>query len=164
MAEARGIRTNPLVLAAILVAASVAQAALAQAGGSLAGKLTDLYSAPLGGVTLVLRNEATGLAAQTTTGKNGNYRFAALPPGNYTLEAESERLGRGHLDGIVVIAGHEERLQTAMQLELPAPQPIQGTALPTEAAALIVHPTHEETPAAIASAPAADQELPSATA
>ena len=143
MAEARGIRTSPLVLAAVLVAASVAQACLAQAGGSLAGKLTDLYSAPLGGVTLVLRNETTGAEAQTTTSKNGAYRFAGLPAGSYTLEAESDRLGRGHLNGIVVIAGHEERLQTAMQLELLAPRPFQSAALPTEAAAPAVLLTSE---------------------
>jgi len=163
MAEARGIRTSPLVLAAVLVAASVAQACLAQAGGSLAGKLTDLYSAPLGGVTLVLRNETTGAEAQTTTSKNGAYRFAGLPAGSYTLEAESDRLGRGHLNGIVVIAGHEERLQTAMQLELLAPRPFQSAALPTEAAAPAVHPIHEETPAATAAAQSVDREPPAVT-
>ena len=161
MAVARRIRTNPLALAAILVAASVAQAQAG--GGSLAGKLTDLYSAPLAGATLILRNEATGAQLHTTTRKNGTYRFAGLPAGNYTLEAESDHLGRGHLDGIVVIANHEERLQTAMQLDLPAPMPIQSAALPLQATAPTVHRTPKEPAAVAAAASVADRELAATT-
>src|ERR1035441_1772576 len=47
-------------------------------GGVIAGKLTDLHSAPLDGVTVVVRNEATGGEARTTTARNGSYRFAGL--------------------------------------------------------------------------------------
>ncbi|MGA9669409.1 MAG: carboxypeptidase-like regulatory domain-containing protein [Terracidiphilus sp.] len=85
--------------------------------GSIAGRLTDLYSAPLGGATVVVRNEATGAERRTTTARNGSYRFAGLEAGEYSLEAESERLGSGHLDGIVVAAGHEARVQTAIDLQ-----------------------------------------------
>jgi hypothetical protein len=92
--------------------------------GSLAGKLTDLYSKPLEGVTVVLRNQATGAeAARATTTKNGAYRFIGLVPGEYTLDADSARLGYSRLEGIVVNAGHEARVQTAMAFE-PLPSPI----------------------------------------
>ncbi len=92
--------------------------------GSLAGKLTDLHSKPLAGVTVVLRNQATGAeTARTITAKNGVYRFSGLPPGEYTLDAESPQLGRGRLEGIVVDAGHEARGQTAMAFE-PFPSPV----------------------------------------
>ena len=37
--------------------------------GSLAGRLTDLHSAPLARVSIVLRNQATGAEARTTTAK-----------------------------------------------------------------------------------------------
>ncbi len=92
--------------------------------GSLAGKLTDLHSKPLEGVTVVLRNQATGAeTARTTTTKSGAYRFSGLLPGEYTLEAESAQLGRGRLEGIVVDAGHEARVQTAVAFE-PLPSPV----------------------------------------
>jgi hypothetical protein len=53
---------------------------------------------------------------RTVTGRNGAYRFVALAPGGYTLEARSDRLGRGELDDIEVAAGHEARVQAAMSL------------------------------------------------
>jgi hypothetical protein len=85
--------------------------------GSLAGKLTDLHSKPVGGATVVVRNQSTGTEARTTTTKNGTYRFLQLQPGAYTLVAESEQLGRGEIEEIVVDAGHEARVQTAMEFE-----------------------------------------------
>jgi hypothetical protein len=93
--------------------------------GAIAGKLTDLHSAPLDGVTVVVRNEATGAEARTTTARNGSYRFAGLDAGEYTLEAESAQLGRGRVEGIFVAAGHEARVQTAIQFEIPPANSIQ---------------------------------------
>lgn len=94
--------------------------------GELSGKLTDLHAAPVGRVTVILRNQATGAEVRTTTEKNGRYRFSGLAPGEYTLEAESERLGRGELDGIEIAAGHEARVLAAMAFAaapLPAREP-----------------------------------------
>jgi len=109
---------------------SVAQSApahpdnLHQLAGALAGKLTDLHSSPLAGVTVVVRNTVTGAEARTTTAKNGSYRFAALDAGKYTIEAESEQLGSGRLEDIEVAAGHEARVQAAMEFE-----PMRGLAI-----------------------------------
>ena len=85
--------------------------------GRLSGKLTDLYSHPVGEATLVLRNTATGVEATTTTGRDGSYRFSGLTPGEYTLDAGSDRLGQGQIAGIYVQAGHESRVQAAMRLD-----------------------------------------------
>ena len=85
--------------------------------GSLTGKLTDLHSRPLEGVAVVIRNQATGAEARTITTKNGVYRFSGLEPGEYTLTAESPQLGRGQVEWIVVAAGHEARVQVAMEFE-----------------------------------------------
>ena len=104
---------------ALAGAAAVAQSAT----GSLAGKLTDLYSRPMNGATLVLRNAATGVEARTTTSKNGSYRFGGLAPGEYTLEAGSPERGRGHLQGIFVSAGHEARVQAALELDRQSLEP-----------------------------------------
>src|ERR1039458_7210247 len=51
--------------------------------GSLAGRLTDLQSAPLSGVSVVLHNRATGAEVRVVTGKNGGFRIAELEAGEY---------------------------------------------------------------------------------
>jgi hypothetical protein len=85
--------------------------------------LADLHSNPINGAIVTVRNEVTGAEAHTTTQKNGTYRFSGLEPGEYTLEAESPQLGRGHVEGLVVIAGHEARVQVALVLERGAVAP-----------------------------------------
>ncbi len=91
------------------------------APGRLTGRLTDLYSRPLKGVTVIVRNGATGAETRTTTSKSGVYRFTALEPGEYTLDVESPQMGCGHVEGIVVAAGHEAHIQAALALEKTAP-------------------------------------------
>jgi hypothetical protein len=98
--------------------------------GSLAGRLTDLNSSPLAGVAVVLRNVATGAESRSITTRNGSYRFAALDPGEYTLAARSAQLGRGQLEGILISAGHEARVQAAIDFE---PEPQNAPALATSA-------------------------------
>lgn len=90
--------------------------------GSLAGRVTDLRSHPMDGVTVIVRNQATGAEARTVTARNGSYRFGNLGPGEYSLVAESQDLGLGRLDGIVIVAGHEARVQAALEFQ-PQPQP-----------------------------------------
>ena len=116
---------RPLTVAALLMGAGAAAAAQSAGSGSLAGKLTDLHSAPLDGAALTVRNQATGAEMRTTTAKNGTYRFNGLQPGEYTLMAVSEQLGQGSLEGILVTAGDEARVQAAMQLEPLQPRSLQ---------------------------------------
>jgi hypothetical protein len=106
--------------------------------GALTGKLTDLHSNPLPGVTVILRNEATGAEASTTTATNGTYRFSGLEQGEYSLEARSTQLGHGRLDEIVVSAGHEARVQAAMEFEQLPPAPVLAALHEVEA-----HPVAE---------------------
>ncbi|HTB98831.1 MAG TPA: carboxypeptidase-like regulatory domain-containing protein [Terracidiphilus sp.] len=97
--------------------ACIALGSWAQApAGSLAGKLTDLHSRPLEGVTVFVRNRNTGLETRTTTARGGSFRFASLDPGEYTLEAQSSMLGEGSLRGILVVSGHEARILAAVAL------------------------------------------------
>ena len=96
--------------------------------GSLAGRLTDLHSAPLAGVSVVLRNQATGVEVRTTTAKNGAFRIASLDAGEYTLEADAAQLGRGQLEGILITGGNEARVQAAMRFEPAAPELLEAAA------------------------------------
>ncbi len=150
--------------------------------GSLSGRLTDLNSSPLAGVAVILRNGSTGAETRTITADNGSYRFAALDAGEYTLAAESAQLGRGQLEGVMISAGHEARVQAAIDLEpgtqsAPALATSAGpaTSRETPAEARTVEPRTTEpsptaealqksTPAAASSAPVAAptpaQEMP----
>jgi len=142
-----------LALAVLLAgagAAAGAQTAASGAGGSLTGKLTDLHSAPLDGATVVVRNQATGAEVRVTTRKNGSFRFAGLEPGAYTVEAESGRLGRGRLEGVVVSAGHEARVQAAMAFEPVAKQTTQTAANETAAVPSLASRTGTPAAAAVA--------------
>ncbi|HEY1894634.1 MAG TPA: carboxypeptidase-like regulatory domain-containing protein [Terracidiphilus sp.] len=127
---------------AVVLTQSLAQS---PARGSLSGKLTDLHSKPLEGASLVLRNAATGAEVRTTSTKNGSYRFIGLEPGEYSLEAANPELGWGQLQGIFISAGHEARIQAAVELERgplesvarrgPPPPMVAPSPPPTDAAA-----------------------------
>jgi len=139
----------PGLLAVLLVGAAAAQTAPGdKALGTLTGKLTDLRSAPLDGATVVVRNEATGVETRGITRRNGSFRFSALQAGVYVVEAESPQLGRGQLEGVVVPAGHETRVQAAMTFEPIAERPVQ-------VAVIKIAPTAMTVSAAVAPAAAA---------
>jgi len=125
MAGARRSWIGPLAAAALFVCAHPAVLAQSPLTGSLAGKLTDLHSTPVGGAAILLRNQASGQESRTTTQKNGTFHFAALQPGDYTLEAQSPQLGRGRVESIEVDPGSEARVQSAIDFQLPPPQPFQ---------------------------------------
>jgi hypothetical protein len=89
---------------------------------------------PLVDAAVVVRNLATGAVARGVTGKDGSYRFAGLGPGEYRLEADVPKLGRGAVEGILVSAGHATRVQAALVMELPTPseEPLTARELPHE--------------------------------
>ena len=122
MAECRWAKT--LAMAALLVIAGAGSPGFTQSiDGSLSGRLTDLDSKPLSGAAVVVRNQATGAEARSTTAKGGGYRFSGLKPGQYTLKAEIPGAGRGQVDGIVIAAGHESRVQAALYWSRSHPPP-----------------------------------------
>jgi hypothetical protein len=96
--------------------------------GSLAGRITDLHSSPLAGVSIVLRNQSTGVEVRTTTARNGAFRFASIEAGEYSLDADATQLGHGRLEGILVTGGVESRVQAALNFEPVAPVLLEATA------------------------------------
>src|SRR5262249_16672290 len=51
--------------------------------GALQGKVTDAQGLVLSGVTITVRNAATGFQRSATSESNGGYRLAGLPAGAY---------------------------------------------------------------------------------
>jgi len=114
MAETSELRNFRSLLCALLLSAAAALCAQS-GGGALAGRLTDLYSHPVGSATLHLRNQSTGEEQQTTSGKNGAYFFRGLTPGLYTLRVKSATLGQGELSDLSITADREQQLRTALE-------------------------------------------------
>src|SRR5919204_3591935 len=75
-----------LALATLLVSAP----ASAQSTGTLQGTVTDAQAAVLPGVSIVLRNTATGIERAVVTDEAGQYAAASLPPGHYLVTAHLE--------------------------------------------------------------------------
>src|SRR5712691_4966845 len=66
----------------------VACPAFAQSAGSLRGTVADKTGAVLPGATVTLTNEATKFTRTGVTDPKGQYFFASVDPGNYTLKVE----------------------------------------------------------------------------
>src|SRR5262249_25466987 len=77
----------PLVVA--LLAAFAAPAA-AQSTATLQGTLTDTQNAVMPGVSITVRNVATGLERSAVTDSAGEYVAASLAPGHYEVVAHLE--------------------------------------------------------------------------
>ncbi len=71
------------MLAPLLIAQSLVS-------GDLTGTVTDPSGAVVSTATVTLKSDATGATRTTTTSSNGAYRFALLPPGNYTVSVSAE--------------------------------------------------------------------------
>jgi hypothetical protein len=77
-----------IVLALILT--FVAATARAQSTATLEGTLTDQSGAALPGVSVAIRNNATGTERTVVSDGSGKYVAASLPPGIYTVVAHLE--------------------------------------------------------------------------
>ena len=77
------------LLLTVLVSSAHAQVA----GANLDGVITDDTGAALPGVTVTIRNTASGATQVVTTNAEGVYRAVALPPATYEITAELQGFG-----------------------------------------------------------------------
>jgi hypothetical protein len=77
------------VLSLSLIALLVAVSASAQQGTTeLRGRVADSQGGVLPGVTVVVRNQETGMVRETTSGPDGSFITSSLAPGMYQVTAE----------------------------------------------------------------------------
>jgi outer membrane receptor protein involved in Fe transport len=74
----------------LLFALLVVAPAWAQSTATLQGAVTDAQNAVMPGVTVTIKNAATGLERTAVTDGAGQYVAASLPPGHYTAVAHLE--------------------------------------------------------------------------
>src|SRR5215211_6636418 len=77
-----------VLILSFLFVTSFVPLSLAQTAATISGRVEDVTGAVLPGVSVTAKSRATGLVRTTTTGPEGRYVLAQLPPGTYELRAE----------------------------------------------------------------------------
>ena len=90
-----------LIFTAVLVLAATSMFAQAS-GGALSGRVTDETGGALPGVTVTATSNATSFSRSVVSGSDGNYRFAALPIGTYTVVADLAGFNSTTTNNVVV--------------------------------------------------------------
>ena len=93
------------VIALLVTLLAAAPAAAQQGTTEVRGKVLDAQGAVLPGVTVVFRNEATGMFRETTTNAEGTYFVAGLVPGRYTVTAELSSFNKFGATGVQLELG-----------------------------------------------------------
>ncbi len=70
-----------------LLAIAIPQGAFAQSTASISGVVKDTDGSVLPGVTVIVKNEASGASQEVTTDGEGRYQATALGAGSYTVSA-----------------------------------------------------------------------------
>ncbi len=108
-------------LLAVLAVLSLSTSAFAQGGGAsstgtIQGRVTDSQGAVLPGVT-VTATSPSALGAQTTvTSETGNYRFPAVPPGQYEVTYELAGFNSLKRSGIAITLGFTANVNVELAL------------------------------------------------
>jgi hypothetical protein len=101
-----GKRFHRAWIAVVVAALALAAPAGAQVvGANLAGIILDQSKAALPGVTVTIRNTATGREQTLVTDGEGRYRAVALQPGPYEIVAELAGFGTAKRTTTLVIGG-----------------------------------------------------------
>ena len=117
MSAQRHLLAAGLAVAFFLAAAPPAATAQTTTG-ELTGRITDAAGATVPGVTVTIRNDDTGLVRTAVTTDSGEYLFALLPPGRYTVDAELAGFKKVERRDVVVSVGSRQTLP--LQLEVGA--------------------------------------------
>jgi Carboxypeptidase regulatory-like domain/TonB-dependent Receptor Plug Domain len=77
----------------------------------LRGRVVDSQEAGIPGVTILIRNEATGVYRQSVSTADGSYFITAVAPGIYTLEAELSGFQKYNRKGVRLDLGRTATLE-----------------------------------------------------
>ncbi len=140
MAVLAGIATLGLV---IPVTQNSLHAQSRSTTASLSGTVTDPSGARIPKATVKLSNPDNGINRVSATGETGDFSFALLVPGNYTLEVSAPGFKTTRQDGIVLTPGDSQNLGISLivgateQIEVSTTGPLlqtQNSSISTELA------------------------------
>src|SRR5579862_7126776 len=87
----------------------------AQTTGNLTGKITDSSGASLPGVSVEVKSPAMQGTRTALAERDGTYRFAILPPGEYVVSFRLEGMAPEVRRGVVISLGKETSLDVTMK-------------------------------------------------
>jgi hypothetical protein len=92
-------------------------AAGAQQGtGELRGRVVDAQNAVLPGVSVLAKNEATGMFREIVSGADGSFFMSALTPGSYEVNAQLSGFKRYQRRGIRVEVGKTQSVDVQLEI------------------------------------------------
>jgi outer membrane receptor protein involved in Fe transport len=103
-----------LTLTLVLIGGSGYSAPAQLTRGLVSGTITDPSGAILAGVQVTITNKATSISRETLSNEAGLYRFAALEPGNYTIEFKEPGFETHKVDVISVSTAQEVTVNQAL--------------------------------------------------
>src|SRR5512144_2201103 len=84
--------------------------------GSLGGRVLDQQRAVVPGAKIHLVNSQTGAKFQTVAGADGSYLVPFLPPGQYSITAESAGFKRYVNQNVPVTTNEREQLDITLEV------------------------------------------------
>ena len=110
----RGIDLSCHAYSSLLFAASLAAANV----GSISGTIADQTGAAITVATVTLRNAEIGVMRNSTSDAEGNFVFAGLVAGRYTIDAEHVGFTRYTKPEFALASGVTVHVQIAMEVEV----------------------------------------------
>ncbi|MBI4886151.1 MAG: TonB-dependent receptor [Acidobacteria bacterium] len=99
------VRVSVLLVASLVALAPFASAQTTGATGAINGRVFDTSKAVLPGVTVTIAATSLMGTRDAVTNEEGQYRFPAVPPGEYTLTYELQGFATVRREGIRVALG-----------------------------------------------------------
>ncbi len=128
------IRTLVLCCAAMVCLLLAPLAAHAQTldRGAIHGTVTDKSHAVVPGAKVTLTNPSTGIRRELVAGASGDYDFEAVPPGEYTIVAESAGFA------VTTVKGIELNIGSSITIDIEMPLKSQATTVEVTASGAAV--------------------------
>jgi hypothetical protein len=106
-----------ILFAVLLLAGSFsATPSFAQVNAVVGGIVSDASGALIPGVEVTARNIATGIVTSRITNEAGNYDFASLQPGTYTVSAALSGFQTATFNNVQLSQGQQVRLNFTLQV------------------------------------------------
>lgn len=109
--------TELCILAGCILALAVGAFAQSQATtGNIEGRVLDPKDAAVPGAAVTVTNQATGLERTATTNDQGDFSVILLPPGPYTVRANSSGFAQSEVKDVIVTVGGKTPLEVKLSV------------------------------------------------
>jgi Carboxypeptidase regulatory-like domain/TonB dependent receptor len=110
------LRRSAFVCTVVLSLLSLLISASGQStGGRIIGRVSDSTGAVVGGVTVTLVNEATGVSRDTKTNDSGDFNFIEVTPGSYHVEYALQGFKKNVRNNVVLEVNQVLTLNATLQ-------------------------------------------------